>query len=33
MAIVAVAGQIQRVGQPIAVTGGALGLALWLFSF
>ena len=33
MATVAVAGRIQRVGQLIAVIGGALGLALWLFVF
>jgi hypothetical protein len=31
MATVAVARRIQRVGQLIAVIGGALGLALWLF--
>ena len=33
MATVAVARRIQRVGQLIAVIGGALGLALWLFVF
>jgi len=33
MATVAVARRIQRVGQLIAVIGGAIGLALWLFVF
>jgi hypothetical protein len=33
MATVAVARRIQRVGQLIAVIGGALGLASWLFVF
>ena len=33
MATVAVARRIQQVGQLIAVIGGALGLALWLFVF
>ena len=33
MATVSVARRIQRVGQLIAVIGGALGLALWLFVF
>ena len=33
MATVAVARRIQRVGQLIALIGGALGLALWLFVF
>jgi hypothetical protein len=33
MATVDVARRIQRVGQLIALIGGALGLALWLFVF
>jgi hypothetical protein len=33
MTTVAVAKRIQRVGQFIAVIGGALELALWLFVF
>jgi hypothetical protein len=33
MATVGIARRIQRVGQLIAVIGGALGLASWLFVF